>query len=245
MAMSAQHLKVFIGFDSKEPAAYAVAESSLHRHASRTVAVTPLIQPLLRKAGFYTRDRKPNEATEFSLTRFLVPHLSDYQGFSLFMDCDVLLQADVFDVLLYAMADPGKAVYVVQHDYVPKDLVKFDGHEQARYPKKNWSSVMLFDNARCQALTPAYVNTATGLDLHRFHWLSGDDQIGALPTSWNHLVGEYAPTPDACLLHFTNGTPCFFDYSRCDQANLWWAEYDRMLAPARATEAALNIEVKA
>ena len=228
---AASLLRVFIGWDSKEPVAFAVAVSSLLRHASRPVSVTAVCQPALRAAGLYTRERKPNESTEFSLTRFLVPYLSDFQGFSLFMDCDVLVQADIFEVLLHPLADPGKAVYVAQHDYLPKDAIKFDGHEQTRYPKKNWSSVMLFDNAQCTALTPPYVNHATGLELHRFTWLPGDEAIGALPLSWNHLVGEYEPNPGAQILHYTNGTPCFEGYQACDQADLWWKEHAAMQAP--------------
>jgi len=236
-------LKVFIGWDSKEPAAFAVAMHSLMRRARQPVIVTPLIQPQLRDHGLYTRPRRPNEATEFSLTRFLVPHLSQYEGFSLFLDCDVLVQADIFDLLLYPLAYPDKAVHVCQHDYTPKDLIKFDGHEQTTYPMKNWSSVMLFDNAKCKALTPEYVNTASGLELHRFHWLGSDDKIGSLPLTWNHLVGEYPSKPDAEILHFTLGTPCFLDYAACDEADRWWAEYDRMLVPARATERALEQEL--
>lgn len=234
-------LRVFIGFDSREPAAFGVAMSSLLRHASKPVTVTPLVQDALRWTGAYTRVRQATEATEFSLTRFLAPSLCGFEGFALFVDCDVLFQADVFDLLLYPMAHPGKAVYVCQHDYTPRDVVKFDGHVQTTYPKKNWSSVMLFDNARCRALTEAYVNQATGLELHRFQWLDGDHQVGSLPLSWNWLVGEYEPNPGAEILHFTRGTPCFSEYADCHQADRWWEEYKRMLEPARATEAALMV----
>jgi lipopolysaccharide biosynthesis glycosyltransferase len=231
-------LRCFIGWDSKEPIAFSVAVSSLIRHASHPLIITPLVQDHLRSEGLYTRERKPNEATEFSLTRFLTPHLSEYQGFSVFMDCDVLVQTDIYDLLFYPMAYPGKAIYVCHHDYIPKDLIKFDGHEQATYPRKNHSSVMLFDNAKCHSLTPEYVNAASGLELHRFHWLA-ERQIGHLPLDWNWLVGEYPPNPDAKILHFTNGTPCFHDYATCDHAEDWWDEYRRMLAPARATEQAM------
>jgi len=162
-------LKVFIGYDSQEPIAWQVLAHSILRRATQPIAIYPLAQPLLKRC--YWRDRRPTEATEFSLTRFLVPHLCDFRGFALFLDCDMLCLADIGDLMLYPLADPGKAVYVAQHDYIPKDLVKFDGHEQTTYPRKNWSSVMLFDCAKCTALTPEYVNHAAGLDLHRFHWL--------------------------------------------------------------------------
>lgn len=233
-------LSVYIGWDSKEPAAFGVAVSSLLRHASRPVSIIPLVQPTLRSARLYTRERRPNEATEFSLTRFLVPHLSNYEGFSVFVDCDVLFRADVYDLLLYPMAHPGYAVYVCQHDYTPKDLTKFDGHEQTTYPKKNWSSVMVFDNAKCQALTPAYVNAASGLQLHRFQWLTSDEQIGALPLEWNWLVSEYPSNPHAKLYHYTLGSPCFEEYANCDHADLWWQEYREMLKPAQGVREALK-----
>lgn len=220
-------LTVFIGWDSREPTAAAVLAHSILTRASRPV----YFMPLTRKAveGIYTRPRGPTESTEFSMTRFLVPYLSGYEGWSLFIDCDMLCQADIWELMRYPARDPGKAVYVCQHDYVPKSTTKFLGQQQTTYPKKNWSSCMLLDNAKCKALTPDYVNTATGLDLHRFHWLSGDHEIGSLPLEWNWLVGDYEPNPHAKMLHFTNGTPCFDDYMDCDHADLWWTERDRML----------------
>lgn len=229
-------LRVFIGHDSKEPVTWHVLAHSILTRASRPIAIVPLTLDSLKHD--YTRQRGPTEATEFSLTRFLVPYLSNYEGLSIFMDSDMLCRVDLADVLLPVLAYPGKAVYCCQHDYVPRDLVKFDGHEQTTYPRKNWSSFLVFDNAKCQSLTPEYVNSATGLQLHRFHWMP-DAQIGSLPLDWNWLVGEYASNPDANVLHFTRGAPCFADYSDCDQADLWWAEYERMLKPARMTEAAL------
>lgn len=222
-------LNVFIGYDTKESVAFHVLVASILRRASRPVSIIPLVRSSLTR--IYTRQRQSNEATEFSLTRFLVPFLSNYEGFSLFMDCDMLCRVDLGDVMLYPLANPGKAVYVCQHEYTPKGLTKFDGHEQTRYPKKNWSSFCLFDNSKCSALTPEYVNTASGLDLHRFHWLEGDQQIGSLPLEFNWLVGEYEPNPNARILHFTQGTPCFGEYATCDHAELWWDDYRAMRSP--------------
>lgn len=211
-------LNVFIGWDSKEPIAFTVLADSILRQASEPVSITPLRLEALRR--FYTRPRGPTESTEFSLTRFLVPFLSNYEGLSVFMDCDMLMQADISELRLYPLADPGKAVYVCQHEYTPRSSTKFLGQQQTAYPRKNWSSFMVFDNARCKALTPDYVNTATGLDLHRFNWLD-DDQIGALPLEWNWLVGEYEPNPRAKNLHFTLGGPWFPETKGCDHAGAW------------------------
>jgi hypothetical protein len=224
--MKCDQLQVFIGWDSREPAAAAVLAHSILTRAEKPV----WIMPLTRKAvsHLYTRPRGPLESTEFSMTRFLVPYLSGYEGWSLFLDCDMLCRTNIWDVMLYPLVDPGKAVYVAQHPpYTPvSGDTKFLGQPQTSYPRKNWSSVMLFDNARCKTLTPDYVNTASGLDLHRLNWA---ESIGSLPLEWNWLVGQYAHNDAAKILHYTDGTPCLPGYEACDHADLWHAEKAAML----------------
>ena len=173
--------------------------------------------------SMYTRPRGPTESTEFSLTRFLVPALSDFQGWSMFIDCDMLCLADVAELATLAKASPDKAVLVCKHDYVPKTERKFLDQVQTKYPRKNWSSVMLFNNARCRALTPEYVNKASGLDLHRFNWLK-DGEIGDIPLEWNWLVGEYDHKPAVKIVHYTLGGPYFDEYRDCDYAAEWVEE---------------------
>jgi hypothetical protein len=114
-----------------------------------------------------------------------------------------------------------------KHDYAPKEDVKFLGQVQTKYEKKNWSSVMLFNNARCQALSNDFVNSASGLELHQFKWLDSDDQIGSLPLTWNHLVGVYDFDPAAANVHFTEGGPYFNEYSGVDYASEWFDARDR------------------
>jgi hypothetical protein len=218
-------LKVYIGWDSHEPLAFQVLCHSILRRASKPVTIIPLVRGHLK--GIY--DRGPDGTTEFSLTRFLVPYLSDYEGMSLFLDCDMLMRTDVYRI--FAELGPYRpAVSVCQHDYVPKESQKATG-QQTAYPKKNWSSVMLFDNTQCHALTPDYVNTATPKALHRFEWVGQEQMIGRLPLEWNWLVGEYPENTAALNLHYTLGTPCFKDYQRCDHADLWWDEYRHMNTP--------------
>jgi hypothetical protein len=221
-------LKVFIGWDSKEPAAFAVCAHSILSRASLPISITPLTQPALRSAGIYTRERGATESTEFSITRFLVPAMCGYAGHALFLDCDMLIQADIVELWMHALANPDKAVMVCQHDYVPKAATKFLGQQQTVYPRKNWSSVMLFDASKCQALTPEYVNTATGLQLHRFQWLE-DEQVGSLPLEWNWLVGEYERNDAAKNYHYTEGGPWFKQTAVGDHADRWYAERDAML----------------
>ncbi len=132
---------------------------------------------------------------------------------------------------LWKLRDDNFAVQVVKHNHVPKEKTKFLGQAQTKYEKKNWSSVMLFNNAKCTALTSDYVNEATGLELHRFKWLSSDDLIGDIPHRWNHLVGydKTVPASQVSNLHYTTGGPYFDDYKDTDYADDWFAERDAML----------------
>jgi lipopolysaccharide biosynthesis glycosyltransferase len=144
------------------------------------------------------------------------------------MDCDMLMRDDIAN--LWRLRDNRYAVMVVKHDHVPRKTVKFLGEPQSKYEKKNGSSVMLFNNAQCRALTPGYVNAASGLDLHQFKWLANDELIGALPDRWNHLVGYNVPRADAPLVHYTLGGPYFPEYADCEYSEGWRAERDAMLS---------------
>jgi hypothetical protein len=214
-------LQVYIGFDPREAIAFAGLAHSIRRRASVPVTITPLVQRELRDKGLYTRERGPTESTEFSMTRFLVPALAGYEGWSLFMDCDMLCRADIAE--LFALREDDKAVMVAKHDYVPKTDRKFLDQVQTKYQRKNWSSLMLFNNDRCRALTPDFVNSATGLELHRFKWVK-DELIGELPKEWNWLVTEYEYNPAAKIVHYTLGGPWFDEYRGCDYAAEWFAE---------------------
>jgi len=218
-------INVFIGFDPREAVSYSVLAYSIQSRASQPVSITPLM--LSQLGGVLTRERHPLQSTDFSFSRFLVPHLSGYAGWSLFMDCDMLMLQDIAS--LWKLLDDRYAVMVVKHHHVPRETVKFLGEPQSKYEKKNWSSVMLFNNSRCRALTPDYVNTASGLELHQFKWLRGDDLIGALPDRWNHLVGYNPPRRDAAVAHYTLGGPYFDEYRNCEYSKEWFAERDAML----------------
>ena len=232
--MTAQPIRVFIGYDPLETVAFSVLAHSIHRHASVPVAIIPVM--LSQLGGVFTRERNPLQSTEFSFSRFLTPYLSNYDGWSLFMDCDMILREDIAN--LWKLRDDNYAVMCVQHDYEPVTNDKFLGQKQTKFAKKNWSSVMLLNNARCRALTPDFVNTATGLELHQFKWLEGDHLIGALPARWNHLVGEYEPNEDAAIVHYTIGGPYFDEYATCEFADEWFAERDAMLACAQRSSVA-------
>ena len=229
--MKSRSINVYIGYDPREAVAFSVFSYSIHARASQPVSVTPLVLSQLR--GVLTRERHPLQSTDFSFSRFLTPYLSDYCGWSVFMDCDMLMLEDI--AILHGLRDDRYAVMVVKHNHVPRETTKFLDEPQSKYEKKNWSSVILFNNAKCRALTPEYVNKASGLELHQFKWLGDDDLIGALPDRWNHLVGYNPPRRDACLVHYTLGGPYFEEYRDCEYAEEWRAERDAMLhAGARA-----------
>jgi hypothetical protein len=228
-------IRVFVGYDPREAVAFSVLAHSIHARASQPVSVTPLRLSELK--GIYTRPRNELQSTDFSFSRFLTPWLCDYQGWAIFMDCDMIALDDIAS--LWGLADERFAVQVVKHHHVPKERTKFLGATQTRYEKKNWSSVMLMNCARCRALTPDYVNGATGLELHQFKWLGSDDLIGELPARWNHLVGYDAPRPDAAIVHFTIGGPYFAEYRDCEYASEWRRELDDMLAVQSREKAAV------
>jgi lipopolysaccharide biosynthesis glycosyltransferase len=218
--------RIYIGFDRKEVVAYHVLCQSILEKSTIPVSFTPIA--LNNVEDIFTRERNSLQSTEFSISRFLVPHLSNFEGWSLFIDCDMLVRTDI--AKLWALRDERFAAMCVKHDYVPKIETKFLGQVQTKYVKKNWSSVILFNNEKCKKLDLNYVNTAMGLELHQFKWLESDDLIGDLPVTWNWLVNEYDYLPDADLVHFTDGGPYFDEYKNDDYAEEWFAARDRACA---------------
>ena len=218
-------LSIHIGYDPRESVALYTLAHSIVRRSSIPVAISPLVQRQLKH--LYRRARGPTESTEFSMTRFLVPALSGYRGWSVFMDCDMLCRADIAALAAEIERQPDKAVLVCKHDYTPRTERKFLDQVQTRYTRKNWSSLMVFNNERCRSLTADYVNSATGLELHGFAW-TDDAAIGELALEWNWLVGEYPYNPAARIVHFTIGGPYFRPYRDCDYAAEWFAERDSM-----------------
>lgn len=231
--------KVFVGYDSREDVSFQVCRHSLLRHADDRLTVVPLRQPVLRELGLYTRPFDVGSSTEFSLTRFLTPYLAAQNGWVIFCDCDFLFTVDVRTV--FEGLNPEKAVYCVQHDYTPTHQIKMDGKIQTNYPRKNWSSFMLFncDHPDVRALTPEVVNSATPAFLHRFGWIKDDSAIGALELDWNFLEGEYPrPLKTPRVIHYTNGGPWFDEWRNCDYADVWLQEHDLYLGSQGLVRAA-------
>ena len=211
-------INIFIGYDSKERVAYNVLSHSIIQNSTKPVAITPIALNNLKDD--FVRERNALSSTEFSFSRFMIPHLMNYQGWALFMDCDMLMFEDISK--LWRMRDDSKAIQVCKHDYTPKESKKFLGQVQTKYEKKNWASFMLMNCKKCTTLTPDYVNKASGLELHQFKWLEGDHLIGDLPLEWNWLVGEYEYKEDVNNVHYTKGGPWFEEYAKCDYSQDWF-----------------------
>jgi hypothetical protein len=165
-------------------------------------------------------------SNRFIYSRFLTPYLMNYQGWAVFADGDMVCRADLSE--LWAMRDPDKAVMVVKHDYRTRQAVKYLGNRNEDYPRKNWSSLILWNCAHPanRVLSPDFIAGRSGAFLHRFSWLE-DAQVGELPIEWNWLAIEYPDSPQAKLIHYTLGTPCFRDYAESAMAEDWVAAHRR------------------
>ena len=226
--MNSNVLKIFVGYDPVESVAWHTMVHSILSRSSSPVSIVPL--NLANLKGIYRRPRDPKQSNEFSFSRFLVPYLCGYQGYAAFFDCDMMLRTDVTQLFDEADLDPMKAVHVVKHDYEPKDDIKYLNTVQYKYPRKNWSSVVVWNcgHPANRKVTPDFVNTASPMELHRFTWLQ-DDEIGSLDVRWNWLVGEYADPPkNVHNVHWTVGGPYFDEFREADFAQEWFEERDRM-----------------
>ena len=213
-------IDVFIGYDEGEKIAYHVLSESIRRNSSQPVSITPLC---LSNIPDFTRTKQDNQSTDFAFSRFMVPYLRKYQGYSIFMDCDMMFRGDIAE--LWGMRNYIYSVMCCKHDYEPKQGVKFRGAKNEKFPKKNWSSMMIMNNSLCHNLTLDYVNNASGLELHQFKWLPNEEAIGKIPLEWNWLVGEYDYNPNAKNVHWTLGGPYFEEYARSDYADEWFEIY--------------------
>ena len=216
-------IPIFIGYDPREAVAYHVCANSIIRHASKPVAIIPLALNLFEDY----KETHTDGSNQFIYSRFLVPHLMDYTGHAIFIDGDMVVRSDITE--LWAWRKNHYDVQVVKHNYETCMTEKYLGSKNENYPRKNWSSVIIWncESPANQCLTPAFVQKSTGAELHRFTWIK-DERIGDLPAEWNWLPDEYGPNINADLLHYTLGAPCFHDFATTPMADDWHRE--RMLA---------------
>lgn len=219
-------IRMFIGFDEAETVAWHVFNHSIQKRSSRPIAVSPI---MLSQLPELKREKHHLQSNAFSFSRWLVPYLCGYEGWAIWADCDMLCLDDI--TKLWDERDDNYAVMCVKHEHNPVESQKYLGNIQTKYEKKNWSSVMLFNCSRCEALTPEYVNKATGLQLHQFKWLESDDLIGELPHRWNILIGydDINNFEQPGILHYTIGGPYFHEYRGCQGSLEWLTEREDML----------------
>jgi len=228
--MEINNLNFFIGYDSKEDIAYRVCKNSLLRKSSINLKIISLkIDELIAK-NFYHRAKDPLASTEFTYTRFLIPALMNYKGWAIFCDCDFIFLEDITN--LFKDINDSKAVYCVQHDYKPKERHKMDGQKQTIYPRKNWSSFILFncEHPSNKKLNINLVNSESGSFLHQFKWLS-DNEIGSLDERWNWLEGWTSNSNKSFpyAVHYTRGGPWFDEWQDVEFAKEWLQERDLYL----------------
>jgi lipopolysaccharide biosynthesis glycosyltransferase len=216
-----------------------VAKYSMEKHSSVPIQVIPLKREEMRKQGIYTRTQDPKQSTEFTYCRFFVPYLQNYKGWAMFVDDDFLWLGDIKELI--DQIDDKYAIMCVQHDYKPTVDVKLAGKAQEAYPRKNWSSMVLYNcgHPANQGVNLSMINSQPGSYLHRFSWITDDSLIGKIDYEWNFLVEWYKPyegerKPKA--IHYTEGGPWFPDYRETDYAKEWFdhmKEYEATLPKPR------------
>ena len=224
------NLNIYVGYDSKEDIAYRVCKYSILKRSRSDIKITSLKLYELVAKNLYKRDIDPLASTEFTYSRFLVPALNNYNGWAIFCDCDFIFFEDISNILLDIVQ--SKAVYCVQHDYTPKEKHKMDGQKQTIYPRKNWSSFILFNcsHPSNKKLSVDLVNSETGSFLHQFKWLE-DNEIGSLDERWNWLEGWTSSHNDKkpYAVHYTRGGPWFDEWQDVEFASEWTNERDEYL----------------
>lgn len=212
-------IPIFIGYDPREAVAFHVCVNSIIRHSTQPVQIMPVALNLFKDY----KETHGDNSNHFVYTRFLVPYLMGWTGWAIFIDGDMIVRDDI--TKLWELREMSKDVMVVKHDYKTKMPVKYMGAKNEDYPRKNWSSVILWNcnSFPNRKLTPEFVQQSTGSFLHRFSWLD-DERIGELPKEWNWLPDEYGPNPDAKLLHYTLGTPCFHEFANTPMGDEWHRE---------------------
>jgi lipopolysaccharide biosynthesis glycosyltransferase len=210
-------IPIFIGYDPTEAIAYHTCVNSIIRYSSIPLAITPLALPHLKKLQGYNAHLAAG-SNQFTYSRFFIPELMNYNGWAIYMDGDMIIKEDIAN--LWKLKDYKSAVMVVKHDYKTKSSIKYLGAKNEDYPRKNWSSVVLWN---CGHIKNKMLHTYKTIELHRFEWLNYDE-IGSLPVEWNWLVDEYGPNDNAKLIHYTLGTPCFNECATGPMTDEWHKE---------------------
>ena len=210
-------VRLFIGHDSKQSAISDTCRLSIQDHSD--IRIDTIHLSSLESGGLFWRQQAEG-STDFAFTRFLTPYLKGFYGYAIFCDSDFIWNCDPLDLL--DLIDPMKAVSVVQHN-IQKDQIKpfkMDGQKQSWYPRKNWSSLMVFncDHPFTKRLTPHTVSESPAGYLHEFQWCD-NKSIGSIPHTYNYLVGYYNDISDPKAVHYTDGGPWHAGYENVEFAD--------------------------
>lgn len=189
-------LRIFIGYDPRQPIALQVLAHSIMRRSSVPVSITPLV--------LSTLPIKRRGLTEFTYSRYMVPWLCSYVGNALFLDADMLCIDDVSQLF---MKQQGEQTPIS----VVKNRLRFE-----------WPSMIYFNNwhSDCKKLTPDFIDDENNKPM-TFSWAT---EIGEIESAWNHCVGYDQPRTDARLVHFTAGIPCWPETKGCEYSRQWHKE---------------------
>jgi len=221
--MKLNKITIVVGFDQREAIAYHAFCQSILEKSTIPVQFIPLASNSL----YFYNENHHDGSNSFIYSRFLTPFICEFKGFAVYADGDMICNSDISE--LVSLIDPTKAVQLVKHDYQTKRSIKYFGNENNNYPRKNWSSMVIFncEHPANSILTPQFIQEHDGAYLHRFKWLE-DNEIGELNVEWNYLAIEYEPSNDAKLIHYTLGTPCLADFKKTEMSDVWWETYQRM-----------------
>ena len=207
---------IVVGFDQREAVAYHSFTQSVIEKSSIPIRFLPLNINSLTKY----KETHEDGSNEFIYSRFLVPYLMNFKGWAIYADGDMVCLEDIKK--LWNLRDNKYAIQVVKHDYKTKIRNKYWGNKNENYPRKNWSSLILWncEHKSHKILTPDFIQKQTGAFLHRFNWIK-DSEIGDINKEWNWLAMEYEEKQDINLIHYTIGTPCFEEYENSSLASYW------------------------
>jgi hypothetical protein len=221
-------LNIYVGYDSNMNDLEGVCKLSILKSIEESLGggkwnnyleFKPEIKILdIAKLPDYNREYA-NQSTEFTYSRFLIPYLENYEGFSLFVDNDFIFTKTPLSMFNYL--SPDDAVACIKYPHYEHDATKFDGEVNIDYPCKLWSSMMFFNNGHedCKKLTPEVVNTWTGKQLHQFEWT---DKISEIPQKYIFVEGYDNPEEkwDYTGIHYTRGGPWINDMDSTTINNL-------------------------
>ena len=215
---------IIVGFDQRESVAYHTFAQSVIENSTIPVRFLPLSMSSLSNYKEVHKDG----SNDFIYSRFLVPYMMNFKGWAIYADGDMVCLEDIKK--LWDLRSNKYAVQVVKHDYKTKITEKYWGNKNENYPRKNWSSLILWncEHKSHKVLTPDFIQNQSGAFLHRFSWIK-DEEIGSLDKEWNWLAMEYEEKEYINLIHYTIGTPCFKEYEKTSLSSYWKKSFLNML----------------